>query len=547
MTGLNIRPVAVTILVTMAGLLLTLGCHKESDVDGGVDDDVDRDTDVDVDSDADTDGDRDGDTDADRDGDTDGDRDGDTDRDAYSSRAIEITIDGAQTYQTMHGIGASTNNYMRDMEPALYDPVMHSLYINELRASVARIGIDGDIIYNDNNPVALEEIDYQKAPWDFEALWMKWHMGELSKDQSRSKRSIHWAKHLVEKDPTMKIIGSSWSPPSWMKENKQTVHGSKLLEKYIPHYARFLAQWVKGLKEVYNIDVYAISLQNEPLFTQSYASCTYPSDGILYRKVFVATVDELKNNGLTARLFGPEDMTRFPERVMGYVEPILSDPEYSEYLTAIAAHGYTDGVTSDNNEGANKLWSLIKPHNKEYWMTETGYGENETFGTENSGITYELGGKLFNMIAIGNASLITMWTFHGSEPSQHSCITMINSEWPAPGEYVKGLRFYVFKHFARNIRPGMVRVDADPMIRDDFQVMAFHHKENGRLTIILNKHENSETALKVSLKNLPPISTLRKYITDGSASYRSDPDIEVVNNEFTITMSRSLVSLVHGE
>ncbi|NJX17400.1 glucosylceramidase, partial [Tamlana crocina] len=70
-------------------------------------------------------------------------------------------------------------------------------------------------------------------------------------------------KEILEIAPEIKIMGSPWSPPAWMKDNKDT-RGGSLLEEYYPVYASYLVKYVQTMAEN-GITIDAITVQNEPL------------------------------------------------------------------------------------------------------------------------------------------------------------------------------------------------------------------------------------------------------------------------------------------
>ena len=70
-------------------------------------------------------------------------------------------------------------------------------------------------------------------------------------------------KEILAIDPKIRIMGSPWSPPVWMKDNGSSVGGS-LKPEYYAAYAKYFVKYVQGMKEE-GIPVYAITPQNEPL------------------------------------------------------------------------------------------------------------------------------------------------------------------------------------------------------------------------------------------------------------------------------------------
>ncbi len=73
-------------------------------------------------------------------------------------------------------------------------------------------------------------------------------------------------------NPDIKLIGSPWSPPAWMKSNGSLVKGGNLKSEYIDLYAEYLSRVVEAYA-ARGVRFYAISPQNEPEYSTDYPSC----------------------------------------------------------------------------------------------------------------------------------------------------------------------------------------------------------------------------------------------------------------------------------
>ena len=70
---------------------------------------------------------------------------------------------------------------------------------------------------------------------------------------------------------------SPWSPPGWMKENKDMLHGGKLAPAYYQSWANYYIKFIKTYQEI-GIPIWALSVQNEPMATQTWESCNYTAE-----------------------------------------------------------------------------------------------------------------------------------------------------------------------------------------------------------------------------------------------------------------------------
>lgn len=70
-------------------------------------------------------------------------------------------------------------------------------------------------------------------------------------------------KEILAINPAIKILGTPWSAPVWMKDNGSSVGGS-LKPEYYDVYAQYLIKYIQGMKAE-GITIDAITPQNEPL------------------------------------------------------------------------------------------------------------------------------------------------------------------------------------------------------------------------------------------------------------------------------------------
>ena len=85
-------------------------------------------------------------------------------------------------------------------------------------------------------------------------------------------------KEILAINPTLKIIGSPWTCPKWMKVNNLTEKkpydswtSGQLNPAYYQDYAIYFAKWLQAFKDN-GINIYAITPQNEPLNRKTSAS-----------------------------------------------------------------------------------------------------------------------------------------------------------------------------------------------------------------------------------------------------------------------------------
>lgn len=82
---------------------------------------------------------------------------------------------------------------------------------------------------------------------------------------SLSKDTLHLIpilKEVLAINPSLKIMASPWSPPTWMKTNGISM-GGHLLKKYYASYANYFIKYIKAM-QAKGIKLHSITMQNEP-------------------------------------------------------------------------------------------------------------------------------------------------------------------------------------------------------------------------------------------------------------------------------------------
>jgi glucosylceramidase len=168
-----------------------------------------------------------------------------------------IEVDSIQTYQTVDGFGYSLTGgsaYLINRLPVaqkssllqeLFGAGENSIGISYLRISIGASDLSAEVFSYDDLPAGQTDINLTNF--------------NLSKD---TVDLIPLLKEILLINPGIKIMGSPWSPPVWMKDNSNSIGGS-LLPQYYSVYAQYFVKYIQAMK-VGGIAIDAITLQNEP-------------------------------------------------------------------------------------------------------------------------------------------------------------------------------------------------------------------------------------------------------------------------------------------
>jgi len=169
-----------------------------------------------------------------------------------------IAVDTTQQFQTMDGFGYSLTGgsaYLlhEKLTPATRTELLKELFSTEgtgigvsyLRISIGASDLDDHVFSYNDLPSGQTDVNLEKFT--------------MAEDK---KYLIPVLKEILAINPDIKIMGSPWSAPPWMKTNNSTKGGS-LKPEYYEAYAKYFVKYIEGMKTE-GITIDAITIQNEP-------------------------------------------------------------------------------------------------------------------------------------------------------------------------------------------------------------------------------------------------------------------------------------------
>ena len=175
-----------------------------------------------------------------------------------SRRGTVIVIDDNQQLQSIDGFGfaltGGSAELMMKMSATERDKLIHELFEtdkNNLGISYIRLSIGA----SDMNSFVFSYDDLKDGETDLPLA--KFNLAQDYKDV------IPVMKEILAINPKIKIMGSPWSAPTWMKANNN-VRGGSLKPECYDVYARYLVKYIQSMKKE-GIVIDAMTVQNEPL------------------------------------------------------------------------------------------------------------------------------------------------------------------------------------------------------------------------------------------------------------------------------------------
>jgi glucuronoarabinoxylan endo-1,4-beta-xylanase len=400
---------------------------------------------------------------------------------------VTIDVDTAETHQTIEGWGTCLIAWQDGWRERYRTPEFQRLYVEEMGCNILRINLWGPV--------------HTKPVTDSEDI--TWRDFDFNVDGGRPQIFVDFAKGIQKLDSDVKLIGTVWSPPVWMKVNQRLtdadgsgaiqgtgyerdgrVFTNRVDPKYFEHFAQWLVEMVKYHQQQ-RTPLYAVSVGNEVMFTQEFESCVWNAED--YATIVRLVGKRLDAAGLNdVKIFGPETMTTHNWSIANplYIERLMSEPSVAEHFDVFATHGYTDGVEADTRaDSAHEFARLIEKYDRPFWITEGGTGGHEWPAALN-----EIGAMLHGSLVGGNASAFVPWQISEREPSTHGL--MVGERFSKKSN--------VARQYFRFVRPGDVRVTANCPDRR-LRVSAFLAPAKDRLSLVLANSARDSISVRLAL------------------------------------------------
>ncbi len=453
-------------------------------------------------------------------------------RDTINTHVVTVTADNATEFQAMEGFGGfGLQREGWSAGPFTSAGFVNTL-INDLGLTILRLNIPSNFeIENDNeNPFVTDLTKFNinnNTPG---------HDDKLADH-------IQYLKDMKAAG-LQKVIASVWTPPVWMKYNNKVGNGTtsendappytttpgsntnQLRTDMYDEFAEYCAAYIKTIKQLTGVDIYALSIQNEPRFSQFYTSCVYNGEAL--RDVLKVVGKRFEDENITTKLFVPEDVGWF-DGIKSMVDPVMADADARKYVDMLAVHGYaTDGVNPGSTDA--KTWENMynwgASYNIPLWMTETSGYENTMDGA------IALSRAMYIALNYGNVSAWLFWSLSTTQLDAYSLMS-------AAGE--KSKRYFVSKNFYKYIRPGARRFK---ITSDDEHLLplAFHNAGDQSSTLIFINDASTGKAFRLAGTGIR--SRYTAAVTNSSANCESPGE---VNSADAILIPGGSVLTLYGK
>ena len=385
-----------------------------------------------------------------------------------------VFIDPLNTFQEMVGIGGALTDASAEVFAKLPDAKKQELI-------AAYYDQDKGIGYNFSR-TNIASCDFSSGSYDYVAENDS-TLSTFSIDHDKQYKIPLIKEVFKASGENMKLFVSPWSPPAWMNDNNDRLHGGKLLEKYKQAWANHYIKFIQAY-EAEGIPVWGLSVQNEPMAVQKWESCVYTAtEERDFVKQYLGPT--LQNSGMSDKKLIVWDHNR--DLIYQRASTIFNDPEAAKYIWGIGFHWYETWTGSDMQFQNLKAVHETFP-DKNLVFTE---GCAESFATD-AIYEWRLGERYgYSMLNDFNNGTVawTDWNIlldeqGGPNHVQNFCFAPVHANI-ATGELIYTNSYYYIGHFSKFIQPGAKRISSSSS-RDVLQTTAFLNPDGKIVVVILN-------------------------------------------------------------
>jgi len=301
-------------------------------------------------------------------------------------------------------------------------------------------------------------------------------------------------KEILALNPTIKIMGSPWSPPVWMKDNNLSKGGS-LKPEYYEVYANYLVKYIQAMAAE-GIKIDAITLQNEPENPKNTPSLVMTAEEqALFVKRHLGPA--FKTNNIQTKIIVFDHNCDHPE----YPIAILNDSKAKQYIDGSAFHMYLGEI-----DALSKVHDAHPDKNiyfTEQWTSGKGeFGGDLKWHTKNLiiGATRNWSRNVleWNLAADPN---FEPHTGDGGCDSCQGALTI------GEGSVTRNVSYYIIAHASKFVPSGSVRI-ASTLV-DGLPNVAFMTPDGKKVLIVLNETDKPQSFV-IEFKGRNATATLPK-------------------------------------
>ena len=391
---------------------------------------------------------------------------------APAEGAAKIVVDPSQKFQDWIGAGAaitdSAAKLIWNQTPEQRDALLHELFDPEQGAySVVRVPI-GSCDFQSQDYYSYDDVPFGEHDHDL----LHFSIGEGEPGAPDATKDLKYIvpvlQEIVKINPAIKVLGSPWSGPAWMKNTGHLTQGGHLRfgeftgngfahkDRFEAVYANYFVKYIQAYAQ-YGIPIYGITIQNEPSNAAKWPAMIW-------------TFPELAEFGY--RFLRPALDETYPDTKIYYWDGSLNvlDKPLSEYITPQQASAF-DGFAFHTYDGPYTNLNKVRREfpNWKLAMTERRCLFSDTV-EDASHIMFGLNG---NWLVRQGMNFITLWNLALDErglpnaagsTGRRGVITIDHTT----GKVQRNLEYYMLRNLSQDVPAGSVRIGSTSYSPDGY-------------------------------------------------------------------------------
>jgi glucosylceramidase len=383
-----------------------------------------------------------------------------------------VFVDPSKTYQSFIGIGGALTDAAAETFaklPAQKQKELLTAYYDQEKGigyTFAR--------------TTIHSCDFSSGSYTYVAEGDK-ELKTFSLEHDREYRIPLIKQAIAAAGGKLTMFASPWSPPAWMKDNNNMLKGGKLKQEYYQTWANYFVKFINAYEKE-GIPLFGVSIQNEPMATQTWESCIYSAEEERdFLKKYLGPT--FAKAGLGGKKIIVWDHNR--DLVYQRASILLSDPEAAKYAWGVGFHWYEDWTGGEQmydnirkvkdafpntnvlfTEGCNGPFNMTKIMD---WKLGENYGKSMINDFNNGSVAWTDWNILLDETG-------------GPNHVKNFCFAPIHANTQT-GDLIYTNEYYYIGHFSKFIRPGAKRV-ACASSRSQLLSTAFLNTD-GKLSVVV--------------------------------------------------------------
>jgi len=282
----------------------------------------------------------------------------------------------------------------------------------------------------------------------------------------------------------LNLFVSPWSPPGFMKTNNDVLHGGKLKKEFDQSWANFYVKFIRTYEKE-GIPIWGLSVQNEPMATQTWESCLYTAEEERdFVKNFLGPT--LQKQGLSAKKLIVWDHNR--DLLYQRASTILEDPAAAKYVWGIGFHWYETWTGAGMNFENTRLVHQSFP-DKNLIFTEGCAERYDATKLNDWGLGEKYATSMINDFNAGTVAWcdwnVLLDENGGPNHVGNFCFAPVHADTKS-GNLIYTNSYYYIGHFSKFIKPGARRI-VSAASRDKLLTTAYVNPDGKLAVVVMNK------------------------------------------------------------